>query len=213
MLKFTNAVGNISGNIIRNLCKAPATSSELLDASWNDAAFEGCVPIFIVNLEFLISKKTPSYPSVSNFHMSVWLSCLSFRDSSVPWLTCSKGWCVQGNIPPVPSPQDQLLPGCGVWSQLISWNKQQTRFRVIFAMEESPPYPPHFPQGWAELPLSSSAHRLAVGWEVSFVLFSLAHLFPHSDPCVPLWEFDAFSACGFYCYHNREHWGREENVS
>lgn len=180
----------------------------------NDAAFEGSVPVFIVNLRFLISKKSPLYPGVSKFRMPVWLSCLSVRDSLVPCLTCSKGWCVQESIPPIRSPQDQLLPGYGVWSQLISWNRQQTLFRVIFAMKHQPFCTLLIFHKAGLNFLSPPVHRdwLLVG-KCPLCCFLLLICFPIQIP-VCLWgSFMLFLRVGFIANHNREHWGREENVS
>lgn len=180
----------------------------------NEAAFEGSVPMSIMNLKFLISRKTLSCPDVSEFHMSVWLSWLSVRDSSVPWLSCSKRWCVQGSIPPIPSPQNQLLPGCGVWSQLVSWNKQQTHFRVIFVMERQPLHTflvfhkaglnflfPPVPMDW-----------LWVG-KCPLGCFLLLICFPIQIPVCLCGSLMLFLRVGFIANHNTEHWGREENVS
>lgn len=183
----------------------------------DNAAFEGSVPMSTVNLKFNFWPLRRLHP-IQVYHNFTCQPDYPGYQSGTPrcpgWLA-PRDDAFQGSIPSIPSPQDQLLPGCGVWSQLISWNKQQTHFRVIFAMEHQPLHTfLVFHRAGLHI-LSPPVHMdwLAVGWETSFVLLSVAHLFPHSDPCVPLWEFDAFSVCGFYCSHNREHWGREENVS
>lgn len=180
----------------------------------NNAAFEGSVPMSIVNLKFLISKKTQSYAGVSKFQMSVWLSWLSVRDSLVPWLTCSKRWCVQGSIPPIASPRDQLLPRCGVWSQLISWNKQQTYFGVIFAMKHQPL---HTFLVFHKAGLNFLSPPVHMDWlwvgKCPLCCFLLLICFPIQILACLCGSLMLFLCVGFIANHNREHWGREENVS